>query len=204
VQARIAPLEPPFPEDVARTLSRLMGGSEHEPLRLFRVLANHPQLLERFRSTGTYLLNFGAVDARDRELVIARTCARCGSAYEWGVHVAIYSSAVGLSEDEVAATVSGDLTALGERDRLLLALVDKLHDRATVGKDLWRELVAHWSDPELIELIVLVGQYHLVSFLTNALAIEREPWAAPLPVAATQSADSISSPVASTVRPSTS
>ncbi|HEV7760231.1 MAG TPA: hypothetical protein VGO78_14620 [Acidimicrobiales bacterium] len=27
---------------------------------------------------------------RDREIVIDRTCARCGCQYEWGVHVAFF------------------------------------------------------------------------------------------------------------------
>jgi alkylhydroperoxidase family enzyme len=174
--ARIAPLEPPYAEDVGRTLERLMGNTGLEPLRVFRVVAHHPQILERFRSTGTYLLNFGTVAARERELVILRTCARCGSRYEWGVHVAVYGPAVGLRPEQIAAT-TGSVELWSGRERLLIELADALHDNADVGDRLWQRLAARWSPAQLIELITIAGQYHLVSFLTNALQIAPEEWA---------------------------
>jgi alkylhydroperoxidase family enzyme len=54
----------------------------HEPLKLFRVLANNPPLLDAFRRFGTYFLRSGSVAPRDREIIIQRTTARCGAAYE--------------------------------------------------------------------------------------------------------------------------
>jgi 4-carboxymuconolactone decarboxylase len=88
--ARLEPLAAPYEPETARTLERLMGSTGIEPLKLFRTLAHNQELLDRFRSVGAYLLNFGTVDAIDRELVIQRVCARCGCEYEWGVHAAIY------------------------------------------------------------------------------------------------------------------
>ncbi len=90
VSARLAPLEPPFTEEVASALQRLMGGNDAvQPLALFRTLAHHDALLERFRQVGSALLSFGRIDPADRETVIHRTTARCGAAYEWGVHAAL-------------------------------------------------------------------------------------------------------------------
>src|SRR5438067_11965158 len=103
IAARLTPLDPPYEPDIARTLERMMGGAGVEPLALFRTVAHNPHVLDKFRSTGSYLLNFGTLDPREREIVILRTCARNGSTYEWGVHVAVYASDVGLTEEPVSA-----------------------------------------------------------------------------------------------------
>src|SRR5438270_11700301 len=100
IAARLTPLDPPYEPDIARCLERMMGGAGVEPLTLFRTVAHNRHVLDKFRSTGSYLLNFGTVESIDREIVILRTCALNGSSYEWGVHVAAYSKAVGLTDEQ--------------------------------------------------------------------------------------------------------
>jgi 4-carboxymuconolactone decarboxylase len=178
---RLAPVDPPYGDDVAHTLERLMGGAGAEPLLLFRTIAHNPTLLDKLRTTGTYLLNFGTIDALEREIVILRTCARCGCEYEWGVHVAIFATAVGLSDEQVAATCSDDDAAWDERQRALIALVDQLHDASTVTDGLWAALRATYRPDQLVELVTLVGQYHNVSFTANALGVQLESFAARFP-----------------------
>jgi 4-carboxymuconolactone decarboxylase len=172
---RIVPLEPPYEAEVARTLERMMPPGV-EPLKLFRTVAHNRHILDKLRSTGAYLLNFGALDPLDRELVIHRTCARCGSEYEWGVHAVAFGRPLGLSEEQIQATVTGSAEdpVWDERQSVLLQLVDQLHERAAISEELWRKLAERWSPPQLVELIVLVGQYHCISFLTNGLQVELE------------------------------
>ena len=180
---RLAPLEPPYDDGVADALRRLMGGAGREPLRLFRTIAHHPALLERFRQTGSALLSFGRVDAADRETVIHRTTARCGAGYEWGVHAAVFAPALGLGEDWLRATwqgAAGD-AAFTPRQALLVRLADELHDTGALSEGLYAELTATWAPDELVELVCLAGFYHLVAFLCGAFALEPEPWAATPP-----------------------
>jgi alkylhydroperoxidase family enzyme len=181
---RITPLEPPYPEALAETLRRMMP-PDVEPLKLFRTVAWNEHVLERFRSTGAYLLNFGKLAPIEREIMIHRTCAKCGCEYEWGVHAAVFARAVGLSKAQLAATVTGDATdpAWSEREALLVRLADELHDSATVSDELWPQLAGCWDKAELIELIALAGFYHLVSFAANAAHVEREEAAARFPAA---------------------
>jgi alkylhydroperoxidase family enzyme len=157
-----------------------------EPLKLFRTVAHNPHLLDKLRSTGAYLLNFGTLPAADRELVIDRTCARCGCEYEWGVHAALFGSQVGLSKAQLQATVNPgpDDHVWTDGQRSLIALVDQLHDTGTVGDELWQQLAGHYSDAQLVELVALVGQYHAVSFFANALGVELEDAAERFPSAA--------------------
>src|SRR5688572_3893364 len=107
MSARIAPLSPPYEPEIASILERMMGHSGLEPLELFRVVAHNKAILDKFRSTGSYLLNFGTIDPLEREIVIHRTCARAGSEYEWGVHALVYASQVGLTEEQLRSTVHG-------------------------------------------------------------------------------------------------
>jgi alkylhydroperoxidase family enzyme len=178
---RLAPLEPPYSDGVARTLERLMGGVGAEPLLLFRTIAHNPTLLDKLRTTGTYLLNFGTLDPLEREIVILRTCARCGCEYEWGVHVAIFAPGVGLTDEQIAATVMGDASPWTARQRALLELVDQLHDTATITDDLWATLRTVYRPEQLVELVTLVGQYHTVCFTANALGVALEPFGARFP-----------------------
>jgi alkylhydroperoxidase family enzyme len=181
--ARLRPLEPPYTDDIARTLERMMGGADTEPLILFRTIAHNPHLLDKLRSTGSYLLNFGTIDPLEREIVILRTCARCSSEYEWGVHVAVYADAVGLSAEQIAATVLGgpDDEVWSETQALAVELVDQLHDTCKVTDTLWRRLAQNWAPVQLVELVSLVGQYHSVSFLTNAFDLSPESFAVRFP-----------------------
>ncbi|WP_109506484.1 carboxymuconolactone decarboxylase family protein [Nocardioides speluncae] len=182
---RIRPLEPPYDEELATTLRRLMGGVDAEPLALFRTIAHHPQLLERFRSMGTLLLNYGDVAPRERELVILRTTARCEAWYEWSVHVEVFAAQVGLDDAAVHATTVVPLTpeGLSVEDRLILELSDALHDSAAVPDRIWTALAASHSPAQLLELLALAGQYRGVSYYVNAIGIEPEPWA-PVPAVA--------------------
>jgi 4-carboxymuconolactone decarboxylase len=182
---RIQPMDPPYPDATGETLRRMMPPGA-EPLNLFRTVARNEHVLERFRTTGAYLLNFGKLDPVDREIAIHRTCARCGCEYEWGVHAAVFAPNVGLSEAQLAATVSGDASdpAWSPRQSLLVRLADELHDSATVSDALWAELAGNWDAAELIELIALAGFYHLVSFAANAARVEPEAFAARFPAVA--------------------
>jgi 4-carboxymuconolactone decarboxylase len=181
---RIPPLDPPYPEPVAETLRRMMPPGA-EPLKLFRTVAWNEHVLERFRTIGAYLLNFGTLEPLDREIVIHRTCARCGCEYEWGVHAAVFARQVGISEEQLEATVSKDPAdpVWSPRQSLLVRLADELHDDATVSDGLWAQLAREWDPPQLIELVALAGFYHLVSFAANAARVELEAGAERFPAA---------------------
>lgn len=104
------------------------------PLGLFRTLAHSPRVLQRLFAGN--LLDAGAISLRERELLILRTCARCGCGYEWGVHHALFARAAGLSAADIAATQAEGGT------ELLLRAADELHDSASISDATWSELAA--------------------------------------------------------------
>jgi alkylhydroperoxidase family enzyme len=151
------------------------------PLTLFTTLARVPRIYDRFRAGS--LLDRGPVSLRHREIVINRTCARCGCAYEWGVHVAFFAGRAALTPEQVRATFRGDANdpAWSEEELLLIRLVDELHDKADISDQLWNSLMIALSIEQIFELIALVGFYHTVSFFANGLRLGAEPYAASPP-----------------------
>jgi alkylhydroperoxidase family enzyme len=151
------------------------------PIRLFRTLAHNPRVLRKVRLSN--LLDRGSLERRDRELVVLRTTARCGCAYEWGVHVAFFAERVGLGPEAVRATAHGraDDPAFGPRERALVAMVDELHETARLSDPAYAALAAHFAPAQIVELLVLAGFYHAIAFVANGLGVEPEAFAPGFP-----------------------
>jgi alkylhydroperoxidase family enzyme len=178
---RIAPLEPPYPAGVQENLDKVMRGAS--PLLLFRTVAHNPRVLQRMMAGG--LLDHGSISIRARELMILRICARCGAEYEWGVHVASFAAKVQWSSEQIHATVHGDYAdeCWTAEDKLVIQLADQLYETSRVDDSLWIKLSAHFKSEQLIELIMLAGLYHAVSFITNSCDIQLEAFAPRFPAA---------------------
>ncbi len=177
---RVEPVPPPFPPELQAVFDRIMPAGI-PPLALFTTLARVPRIYDRFRAGS--LLDRGPVSLRHREIVINRTCGRCGCAYEWGVHVAFFGERIALTPEQVRATVRGeaDNSAWSDEERLLIRMVDELHDSANLSDEVWNALAATFSVEQIFELIALVGFYHTVSFFANGLRLAPEHYGVPFP-----------------------
>jgi alkylhydroperoxidase family enzyme len=158
-------------------------GSAIEPLALFRTLAVHDDLFARMRPLGAGILGHGRIAPRDREIVIHRTCARAGAEYEWGVHAVAFGQTVGLTPDQITATVHGtaDDPAWSAHDGLLIRLADELFDTCSIGEPVWEALADRFPDDQLLELVITAGWYRLLAYVINVARVEHEPWAERFP-----------------------
>jgi alkylhydroperoxidase family enzyme len=57
----------------------------------------------------------------------------------------------------------------------LLRAADELHLEAVISDITWDALRGNYDELQLIEICMVVGQYHLVAFTLNSLGVEREP-----------------------------
>jgi 4-carboxymuconolactone decarboxylase len=183
---RIQPLTPPYRPETGEALARWMppGTDGVEPLALFRLLMVAPDLADRMRPLGARLLGQPAISVRDRELLIARTTARCGAEYEWGVHITAFGrAAAGLSDAQVRSTAVGspDDDVWDEHEQAVLRLADELHDGCGVSDSTLEELRSEWPDALVLEAVVCCGWYRLLSGVINTAQLEAEPWAERFP-----------------------
>jgi alkylhydroperoxidase family enzyme len=144
------------------------------PLNIFRTLAHNRDLYKGFLGLGSHLLAGGVIPVREREIVILRTGWRCGSEYEFGQHTTIGVDA-GLTAVEVAALADVGDGGFSDADADLVAMVDDLCTDNAVSEPTWQRLAGRWSEPQLLELVVLCGYYRLVSGLLNSVEVALEP-----------------------------
>ncbi len=144
-------------------------------MNLFATLARHPRLLKRWSAFGGSLLFGGRLTDRDRELLILRTAANTGADYEWGHHQ-VLAELAGLTAEEVKRVLAGPVAeGWSDHDAALLRAADELHASAVIGDGTWAALAGVLDEQQLIEVPMVVGQYHLVAFTLRSLGIEREP-----------------------------
>jgi len=177
---RIVPVEPGHDERVDAHLAGTMPPGV-PPIGLFRTFARNLPMAAAMSAWGRYELGRElSVGRREREIVIDRTCARCGCEYEWGVHVAFFGERAGLTPAQVRSTVhghAGDGSWPDARDRVLVELVDALHDTSDVDDELWSRLRQHFDDAQLLDLLLLCGWYHAISYAARASRVALEPGA---------------------------
>jgi len=178
--ARIAPADAPYPAEIQARFDALMPPGV-APLALFRALARDQRLFQRFMGAG--LLDEGHLTLRQREIVIDRVTARCGSEYEWGVHIAFFAKRAGIDGAQQRSLVRGGPSdaCWSAEDALLIRLCDALHEVGDIDDGLWLELRNRFSEEAMLELLLLAGFYRTVSYLTNALRLPLEPYAARFP-----------------------
>lgn len=172
---RIAPVPPgERSEALGEVLAGLVGAADGEIPNIFTTIAHHPRLLKRWTAFGGTLLFRGELGGRDRELLILRTAWNCRAHYEWDHHVAIGRQA-GLADDEITRVTEGPgATGWAPAEAALLQAADELHDHDRIDDATWSELATTYTPAQLVEICMVVGQYHLVAFTLNSLGVQLE------------------------------
>ncbi len=160
-------------ERLQRLLAAAPGGSD-EPMHIFTTLAHQPELFRRWMGFGGALLD-GTLPARLRELVILRTAYRFNGRYEWAHHLEL-GAAQGITPGELVA-LGGDLSTVDweHLEEAALAAVDETADDGMVSDGTWSTLAERLDDAELIELLMLVAHYLMLSTVLRSLRVALEP-----------------------------
>ena len=134
---------------------------------IMKVLANHPDFVDRWVPLARHIVGASTLEGRDRELLILRTGYLCDAEYEWGHHVAI-AREIGVDDSEIESCKTGSQTEnLSDFDRLLFRAAEELHDDAFVTDDTWNGLADYLSVQQLMDVVVTVGGYTLVAMAMN-------------------------------------
>jgi 4-carboxymuconolactone decarboxylase len=163
---------------LTRVLEGSPGGTD-EPMHIFTTLGRaDPDLFRRWLGFGGALLN-GSLPGRLRELVIMRTAARFGGRYEWAQHIEL-AEAQGVTPAELAALggdvpVDEDGIAWSPLERAALRAVDETADAGAVSELTWEALDEQLRESELIELLMLIGHYLMLTTVLRSLRLPLEP-----------------------------
>jgi len=139
------------------------------PEMVLSLLSCHPELYECLAAVSVMLMAKTELSRRDLELVVLRTDWLCQSPYNWGEHVSI-AKRYGVTDEEIERVTQGpSAPEWTDHDRALMSAADELHNDNMLSDETWDALAASFSEKQMFELIVLVGQFTLVTNFQNTL-----------------------------------
>lgn len=173
-EPRIKPLrESEWSEEQSRVLNKARIGGKL--LNISLTLARNPAMMERWLTFADYVLRESTFPRRERELLILRIGWLCQAEYEFGQHT-IVGKWVGLTPEEIVRITKGpDAPGWTPFEAALLRAADELHADAFITDATWNVLASRYNEEQLIGVVIIVGQYNMVSMLLNSLGVQREP-----------------------------
>jgi 4-carboxymuconolactone decarboxylase len=156
------------PEPVREALERM------PPLNIFRMLANAETAFRPFLRFGNALLSDLALDPLQRELAILRVSRLTPHAeYEWIQHERI-ARAVGASDAQIAALERDDIGAdcFDEAQRAVLRFTTEVVQDARASDASFEALSAQIAPREIVELLLVIGQYMMLARVMATADIE--------------------------------
>ena len=158
------------------------GGPRHQPgveHDLFRVMMRHPDLMRVHQPFVQYMKKPPMLSPRSRELAIVRS-AWLGGVDDQFVNHSKIGMDCGLEADEITRIADGpDAPGWSEEDATLLRAVDELHEWCRIGDETWTALMRYYTEQELLELMLLVGNYRTLSYVQNSVGIRPVTSASP-------------------------
>lgn len=173
---RIEPLQPEEFDEAATALvvgvRKSLGVNDMAVIpSVFGVMLRHPGLFRCQMEMGIELLGKGDISPRERELAILRVAWLCRAPFEWGEHVDI-AKRYGVSGEEIQRVTEGSSAPeWNEHDRAIIKAVEELLGEQMISDETWDVLARTWTERQLIELPILVGQYFMIALQQNALRI---------------------------------
>ncbi len=154
------------------SLQEVLGGRPQ--LNIFRALANAPAAARGFLALGGALLRRGELDPKLRELVIIRVGILSGADYEVHQHKQV-ARVIGIAPSKVDALQGDPGSELFDPiERDVLRFSDAVLTGVKAPEELFAPVAAALSDAELVELLLVIGFYMMVSRLLENLEVEIE------------------------------
>jgi 4-carboxymuconolactone decarboxylase len=170
-----APRLPPVPvdttDDAARAGFAAVGSFASAANPVLGTLMWHPELTTRYMPFSDYVKNGGLLPLEQRRLLILRTAWNCGADYQWVAHAG-YAREMGVADDVLARIALGaSAEGWSPLEGALLRAADELHADRCVGHSTWNVLRGLLTHGELVEVVMLVGNYEMIGMLMNTMRI---------------------------------
>lgn len=166
---------PPLEEDEwsPSTRERLLaswlpaGQAPAKPSTVRVTLSRHEKLFEAWDPFGFAIFN-GELPERDREVLVLRTAWLTRCRLQWAYHEAPAARA-GLTGADISAIIEGpNSAALEGWDRVLVSVVDQLHEQGTIDDATWEALADRYTTEQLIEVPMIAGHYMMIAYAVNS------------------------------------
>ncbi|MDQ1753080.1 MAG: hypothetical protein QOE71_4136 [Pseudonocardiales bacterium] len=145
-------------------------------INVFRMMARSPQIATPVVALGAAQFATSSLTPIDRELAILTSGACFEAPYEAAQHEPI-SRAVGVTDTQRAALAARqwDSPQFNEAQRALIAFTAAIADAPTVAGDIFDAAQKHYTDQQIVELIIQTGYYFLLARVSTVLDVPLDP-----------------------------
>ncbi|MFO6421499.1 carboxymuconolactone decarboxylase family protein [Hylemonella sp. W303a] len=169
---RIAPITPGTRPELAALEARI-AQARGRISPLYQLLLNSPPMAEGWEQMLSAVRNRNTLPADVRELVILRVAVLNGAPYEFDAHVP-HAQAAGVPDAVIEAlrlpSIEG-LAGLSDSQALALRLTDQMTRDVQVEPALMDQLSSSMNERSLLDLVVTIAAYNMVSRLLVALEV---------------------------------
>lgn len=171
---RIESLTPDAFDEDARALvvqiRETLGLETAEIPTVFGLMLRHPGLFRCQIDMAVQLFK-GALRPRERELAILRAGWLCRAPFEWSEHVDI-AKRYGVSSEEIERVTRGSSApGWSEHERAILKGVEESLGNCMISDATWDVLARTWTELQLLEFPMLIGQYFATALQQNSLRV---------------------------------
>lgn len=147
------------------------------PINLFRLLAHNPGALRAWKSMGDWIREGTTINPRIRELAILEVAVAAGSRYVFSHHVQIGQRFDVSAADAALVASWPDPTAqpCTDQENAVLSAARQLSTDGSIDARTWETLSAFFTPTQLIDLLVTIGYYTMVTRCGAALELDVEP-----------------------------
>ena len=138
----------------------------------FRTMLRVPELVDAVMPFVIFTSADSSLSSRHRELLILRTAWLGQNAYLWADHVPVARTA-GITADDLPRIAEGPAAAGWDPfEATLLRLADELFRNSSVRDVTWGALESRYDLYHLIDAVMVVNEYTLLSMLYNSWGVQ--------------------------------
>jgi alkylhydroperoxidase family enzyme len=176
---RLAPLSPdqwtPEVRDFFGAVYGPKGREEGTTFNMPLTFARHPALTQAIFAFSKAVQEASGLSKELREIVIARVAWLYQTGYEWGHHHR-YLRDLGMGDAHIAGIKQGpDAAVWSDLERAVLRAVDETILTREMTEATWQALASRLSEKQILDVLVLAGQYIMLAGVFNAVGLRLEP-----------------------------
>ena len=146
------------------------GGTE-----MRRLCPNRLDVCQKYWAYTVYFVDGYTIPYRDKEILILRTAWLSRGDYIWGRHY-VRGKEVGLTDEQIRQITEGPAApGWSDFDATLLRAADELHTSRFVSDATWNALGARYTEDQVREVVLIVGDYTQLAMFQNSLGAQLPP-----------------------------
>ncbi len=176
--AQLPYIEPAQADPVTKAVYSKAEARFKMVLNIFKITGNAPEIGSKMWEIFFDILQHGRVDWPTKELLILKAtkmgdCLYCVTQHE------VVSERLGVPPEKQADIVGVEYRRsphFTDRERAILDLCAQVVlDPEKISPETWVEVRKYYSDDQIVEILVTIGAYVLVSKFGDAMGVELEP-----------------------------